>query len=247
MDYDTAMRLKYKKVLLKLSGEVLKGKKKTGLDWFAVSDLAGEIAEVRNSGVALAITLGGGNLFRGRKEIKAGRDRITADRMGMLSTVINALALKDMLAGQNIEAKVLTATRMEEYAEYYLVDRAREYLAEGKVLIFAGGLGHPYFSTDTTAAVRALEIEAEVLLKGTKVDGIYAGDPEKEEAGEKFNRISYLEVLQKDLGIMDHAAISLCRENNMPIIVFNVTRRGNMKKIVSGESVGTTICHGEGK
>jgi len=233
--------IKWKKVLLKIGGESLAEKKGYGISFSQVGLIAEEIKEVKDLGVEIGIMVGGGNILRGGVASKEGLDRTTADYMGMLATILNALALQDTLERIGVFTRVQTAIEMQEIAEPYIRRRALRHLEKGRVVIFAGGTGNPYFTTDTAAALRALEIEAEVILKATKVEGIYSSDPLKDKKAKKFNQISYVEVLNKRLKVMDATAISLCMDNRLPIIVFNLHRRGNIKRIVLGEKVGTMV------
>lgn len=233
--------IKWKKVLLKIGGESLAGKKGYGISFSQVGLIAEEIKEVKDLGVEIGIIVGGGNILRGGVASKKGIDRTTADYMGMLATILNALALQDTLERIGVFTRVQTAIEMQEIAEPYIRRRALRHLEKGRVVIFAGGTGNPYFTTDTAAALRALEIEADVILKATKVEGIYSSDPLKDKKAEKFNQISYVEVLNRRLKVMDATAISLCMDNRLPIIVFNLHKRGNIKRIVLGERVGTIV------
>ena len=232
----------YKRVLLKLSGEVLAGKAGFGLDLEEVQKIARNVAEVARSGLEVALVVGGGNIFRGIQAVDKGFERAQADNMGMLATVINALALQDALERLGVATRVQTAIEMRELAEPFIRRRALSHLEKGRVVIFAAGTGSPYFSTDTAAALRAAEIGADCVLKGTKVDGIYDRDPVRHPEARRFSRITYLEALQGQLKIMDAAAFSLCMENGIPIIVFDIHGEGNLKKLlVDGEDVGTLV------
>ena len=231
----------YKRVLLKLSGEALMGDQPYGIDPAVATQIAREISEIQQLGVQTGIVIGGGNLFRGLAASARGMDRATADYMGMLATVINALALQDALEHQNVLTRVATAIEMRAVAEPFIRRRAVRHLEKGRVVIFAAGTGNPYFTTDTAAALRAMEMRAEVLLKATKVDGIYAADPVTHPHAERYDRISYLQVLERGLQVMDATAISLCMDNKLPIVVFNLTRPGNMRRAIAGEAVGTTV------
>ncbi len=239
------MALKYKRVLLKLSGEALQGEKSYGIDPEFLRKLAKEIKEVANLGVQVAIVIGGGNIFRGVSGATQGMDRATADYMGMLATVINALALQDALEKEGLHTRVLTAIEMREIAEPYIRRRAIRHLEKGRVVIFGAGTGNPFFTTDTAAALRAAEINADVLLKATKVDGIYTADPLKDKNAKKLDKLSYKDVITNGIKVMDSAAVSLCMENNIPIVVFDVRKPGNLKRVVSGEEVGSLV-EGEG-
>jgi len=234
-------KAKYKRILLKLSGEAFHGKQKFGISLDVLDNISEEISEVHSLGIETAIVIGGGNIFRGIGSAAKGMDRSTADYMGMLATVINALALQDSLERKGILTRVQTALEINRVAESYIKRRAIRHLEKGRVVIFAGGTGNPFFTTDTAATLRALEIGAEVILKATKVDGVYDKDPIKYEDASKFKRLNYMEVLNKQLKIMDATAISLCMQGNIPIIVFNFFDYGNVKKIVMGEEVGTTV------
>ena len=206
-----------------------------------LSDYAEEIAEIVKSGVQVGIVIGGGNIFRGLSGAAKGFDRVKGDQMGMLATVINSLALNSALVNQGIKSKVLTAIRMEPVGEYYSKDKAVEALENGEVVIISGGTGNPYFTTDTASALRGIEIEAEVMLKGTRVDGIYTADPEKDKTATKFDKISFDEIYNRNLRIMDLTATTLCKENNLPIYVFNMDQKGNLQKVMSGEDLGTLV------
>jgi len=231
----------YRRVLLKLSGEALMGAQQFGVDPAIVTRIARDVGEIQELGVQTAIVIGGGNIFRGLAASVRGMDRATADYMGMLATVINGLALQDALEQQNIMTRVVTAIEMRAVAEPFIRRRAIRHLEKGRVVIFAAGTGNPYFTTDTAAALRAMEIKAEVILKGTKVNGVYSADPALDSAATKYESISYLQVLEKQLKVMDSTAISLCMDNELPIIVFNLLEPGNIRRVVVGESVGTTV------
>jgi uridylate kinase len=232
---------KYKRVLLKLSGEALMGAQSFGIDPEVVLRIAAEIKDVHHLGVETAIVIGGGNIFRGLAASEKGFDRVTADHMGMLATVINALALQDALEKMDVYTRVQSAIEMREVAEMFIRRRAIRHLEKGRVVIFAAGTGNPYFSTDTTAALRAMEIKAEVILKATKVDGIYDADPVKVANAQLFPQISYIDVLTRGLGVMDTTAISLCMDNRVPIIVFNIRTGGNIRRVVLGEKIGSLV------
>ncbi len=236
---------KYRRVVLKLSGEALAGSQGYGIDPEVVSAIAAEVREVQSRGVEVAIVVGGGNIWRGVAGSAKGMDRATADYMGMLATVINALALQDALEKLGVATRVQTAIEMREVAEPYIRRRAIRHLEKGRVVIFAGGTGNPFFSTDTTAALRAAEIEAEVILMAKKVDGVYDSDPRLNPDAKLYEELSYLEVLNKGLAVMDSTATSLCMETKIPIIVFNISRKGNILKAVMGEKIGTLVG-GEG-
>jgi uridylate kinase len=235
-------KLAYNRVLIKLSGEALLGEKtSSGIDRDFIEYLAGEIKDVYSLGVQISATVGGGNIFRGISDKAAGMDRVTADHMGMLATVINALALQDALERNGVDTRVLSAIEMREVAEPFIRRRAIRHLEKKRVVIFAGGTGNPYFSTDTAAALRAMEVKAEIILKATKVDGIYDSDPMKNKKAKKFDNLTYFEVLQKGLRVMDTTAISLCMENGLPIIVYDLKRSGNLRRILTGEKLGTIV------
>ena len=231
----------YKRILLKLSGEALAADQGFGVDNDRIHEIAAELKEVQQLGVEIAIVVGGGNFFRGVAEQAREMDRVSADHMGMLATVINALALQDALEKQDIHTRVMSAIEMNQVAEPFIRRRAMRHLEKGRVVVFAAGTGNPYFSTDTAASLRAMEIKADAILKATKVDGIYDADPMKVLDATKFEQISYLEVLKQGLRVMDATAISLCRENNLPIVIFNLNIRGNIKRVVMGERVGSLV------
>ena len=231
----------YKRVLLKLSGEALMGTQQFGVDPTVTTRIARDVGEIQGLGVQTAIVIGGGNIFRGLAASVRGMDRATADYMGMLATVINGLALQDALERQNVLTRVVTAIEMRAVAEPFIRRRAIRHLEKGRVVIFAAGTGNPYFTTDTAAALRAMEIKAEVILKGTKVAGVYTADPILDPDATKYSSISYLQVLEKQLKVMDATAISLCMDNNLPIVVFNLLEPGNIRRVVLGEAVGTTV------
>ncbi len=231
----------YKRILLKLSGEALMGERGYGIDPEMITRIAGEIREVHALGVEVAIVVGGGNIFRGVALSAKGMDRASADYMGMLATVMNSLALQDALEKQNVFTRVMTAIEMHQVAEPFIRRRAIRHVEKGRVVIFAAGTGNPYFTTDSAAALRALEIRADAILKGTKVDGIYTADPTKDATATMFDRLTYMDVIQRDLKVMDTSAISLCRERNVPIHVFNLYRAGNIARVVTGEKIGTIV------
>jgi uridylate kinase len=231
----------YNRILLKLSGEALMGDRQFGVDPGVATRIASDVAEIRGLGVETAIVIGGGNIFRGLAASARGMDRATADYMGMLATVINALALQDALEQHGVLTRVVTAIEMRAVAEPFIRRRAIRHLEKGRVVIFAAGTGNPYFTTDTAAALRAMEIKAEVILKGTKVDGIYTADPMLDPQATKYPSISYLQVLERRLQVMDATAISLCMDNKLPIVVFNLREAGNVRKVVLGEPIGTTV------
>ena len=232
---------KYKRVLLKLSGEALMGDTGYGIDPKVVEELAVQIKEIVNDGIELAITVGGGNIFRGMAGSAEGMDRAQADYIGMLATCMNALALQDAFERHDIRARVMSAIEMRQVSEPYIRRRAIRHLEKGRVVIFAAGTGNPYFTTDTTAALRACEIDAECLMKATKVDGVYDSDPKTNPDAKRFDEISYLEVLSRELHVMDSTATSLCMDNHLPMLVFNLMVPGNIARALKGENVGTTI------
>lgn len=232
---------KYKRCILKVSGESLAGQAGFGIDPVTLDEIAAEIAEINHLGVQVAIVCGGGNIWRGLKGAKGGMDRATADYMGMLATVINALALQDAIEKCNVPCRVQTAIPMPQVAEPYIRLRAERHLEKGRVVILAAGLGNPYFSTDTAASLRAAELGAEAILMAKKVDGVYDDDPKTNPSAHKFQHLSYLDVLNKELKVMDSTAASLCKDNHIPIIVFNITVPGNMLKAVMGENIGTIL------
>jgi uridylate kinase len=231
----------YKRVLLKLSGEALMGAQNYGIDPAVASQIAKDIADIQSMGVETAIVIGGGNIFRGLAASARGMDRATADYMGMLATVINALALQDALEQQGVVTRVVTAIEMRAVAEPFIRRRSIRHLEKGRVVVFGGGTGNPYFSTDTAAALRAMEIKADVILKATKVDGIYTADPMLEPSATRFDHISYLQVLEQGLKVMDATAISLCMDNRLPIVVFNLRTPGNIRRAIAGEPVGSLV------
>ena len=231
----------YRRVLVKLSGEALMGSQNFGIDRVVAAQIAGEVAEIRAIGVELAIVIGGGNIFRGVKASAVGMDRAQADYMGMLATVINALALQDALEQAGVHTRVVTAIEMRAVAEPFIRRRAIRHIEKGRVVLFAAGTGNPYFTTDTAAALRAMEIKAEVILKATKVDGIYTADPVTDPGATKFDTLSYLDVLDRRLKVMDATAVSLCMDNKLPIVVFNLREPGNMRRAILGEPIGTTV------
>lgn len=235
------MGIPYRRILLKLSGEALMGNLGYGIDPTIVQEIAAEVAEVVNSGVQVAIVVGGGNIFRGVKASAAGMDRATADYIGMIATVMNALTLQDALERIEVQTRVQTAIAMQEVAEPYIRRRAIRHLEKGRVVIFGAGSGNPFFTTDTTAALRAAEIDAEVIFKATKVDGIYDSDPHKNPNAKRYQTLNYVHVLAQDLRVMDSTAIALCKENNIPILVFDLSVRGNIRRAVTGESIGTLV------
>jgi len=234
-------KMKYKRILLKLSGEALMGDKQFGIDSIILKEYAKEIKEIKDLGIEIAIVIGGGNIFRGMSGATSGIDRVQGDYMGMLATVINSMALQGALESEGINTRLQTAIKMEQIAEPFIKRRAVRHLEKGRVVIFGAGTGNPYFTTDTAATLRAIEINADVILKGTRVDGIYNLDPEKHSDAIKFNSISFEEVYEKGLKVMDMTAFTLSQENKLPIIVFDMNKKGNLKRIVEGENVGTLV------
>ena len=235
------MQLKYKRILLKLSGESLMGNQKFGIEPDMLAHYAKQIRELHDMGVEVAVVIGGGNIFRGMNAEKSGIEKMTGDSMGMLATVINGLALQSACEAQGLFTRVLTALEMNTVAEPYIRRRAIRHLEKGRIIILAAGTGHPFFTTDTAAALRAGEIGAEVILKGTRVDGIYTADPEKDPTATKFDEVSYAKALALNLQVMDMTAFALCRENNTPIIVFDINNPDNLRRIVQGENIGTLV------
>ncbi|MGB4400997.1 MAG: UMP kinase [Daejeonella sp.] len=233
--------MNYKRILLKLSGESLMGEKQYGIDIDRVAQYAKDINEVHAQGVEIAIVIGGGNIYRGLSAEKAGMDRVQADYMGMLATVINSMALQDALEKTGVKTRLLTAIKMEQICEPFIRRRAVRHLEKGRIVIFGAGTGNPYFTTDTAASLRAVEINADVVMKGTRVDGIYTADPLKDPTATRFDEISFTDVYEKSLNVMDMTAITLCQENNLPIIVFDMNKPGNFKKIANGEPIGTLV------
>jgi len=231
----------YKRVLLKLSGEALMGSQKFGIDPEMLKRYSVEIKSVNDLGVQIGIVIGGGNIFRGVSNSSSGIDKVTGDHMGMLATIINALALQSALEHEGVMTRLMSAIRMETIAEPFIRRRAVRHLEKGRIVIFGAGTGNPYFTTDTAASLRAVEIEADVIIKGTRVDGVYDSDPERNPSALRFSEISYLDVLKKDLKVMDMTAITLCRENKLPILVFNMNKQGNFKRLILGEPVGTRV------
>jgi uridylate kinase len=234
-------RIPYKRILLKISGEVLTGEGGFGIDPSVIRQIAGEIKEVKTLGVEIAIVIGGGNIFRGMAASSRGMDRVSADHMGMLATILNGIALQDALEKMGVKTRLQTAIEMRELAEPFIRRRAIRHLEKGRVVIFAGGTGNPYFTTDTTASLRAMEIGAEVILKATKVDGVYDADPMVNPRARKYDELTYLDVLKKQLKVMDATAISLCMDHQIPIIVFNLKKKGNIRRVILGEKVGTKV------
>lgn len=237
----TKQKPKYKRVLLKLSGEALAGDQGYGIDPQVISAIAAEVKDVVAAGTELALVIGGGNIFRGVAASSKGMDRASADYMGMLATVINSLALQDALEKVGVITRVQSAIAMQEVAEPYIRRRAVRHLEKGRVVIFAAGTGNPYFTTDTAASLRAMEINANVILKGTKVDGVYSADPKKDPTAVKYSSLSYIDVLKKGLQVMDATATSLCMDNKLPIVVFDITSPGNVMRVVNGEEIGTIV------
>jgi len=233
--------MQYKRILLKLSGESLMGEQGYGIDAQRLNDYAEQVAEIAAMGVEIGIVIGGGNIFRGLSGASKGFDRYKGDQMGMLATVINGLALASALNAMGTKARVLTAIRMEPVGEYYSKPRAMEALSAGEVVILAAGTGNPYFTTDTGSSLRGIEIEADVMLKGTRVDGVYTADPEKDPQAVKYDKISFDEVYKQGLKIMDLTATAMCKENKLPVLVFNMDRKGNLKKVLMGEGIGTLV------
>ena len=233
--------MSYKRILLKLSGEALMGDRQHGIDPKRLSEYAEEIKKIVEKGVEVAIVIGGGNIFRGVAGASNGIDRVQGDYMGMLATAINGLALQSAIEAVDVKTRLLTAIKMEQVAEPFIKRRAVRHLEKGRVVIFGCGTGNPYFTTDTAAVLRAIEIDAEVILKGTRVDGIYNADPEKDPAAVKYDNITYMDVMNKGLKIMDMTAFALSHENDLPIVVFDMNTQGNLEKVVSGESIGTKV------
>jgi uridylate kinase len=235
------MPVKYKRILLKLSGEALMGEKQFGIDNDRLAQYASEIKEIHELGVEIAIVIGGGNIFRGLQAAEGGMERTQGDYMGMLATVINGMALQSALEVTNIKTRLMSAIKMEQIAESFIRRRAVRHLEKGRIVIFGAGTGNPYFTTDSAASLRAIEIEADVILKGTRVDGIYTADPEKDSTATKYSSITFNEVYEKGLNVMDLTAFTLCNENKLPIVVFNMNSPGNLRRLVEGENVGTLV------
>jgi len=233
--------MKYKRILLKLSGESLMGDKQFGIDNARLAEYAKDIKDIHDSGVQVAIVIGGGNIFRGVQAEQGGMDRTHGDYMGMLATMINSMALQAALEQLGVNTRLQSAIKMEQIAEPFIRRRAIRHLEKGRVVIFGAGTGNPFFTTDTAASLRAIEIDADVILKGTRVDGIYTADPEKDPSAVKYDRISFTEVYEKGLNVMDMTAFTLCNENKLPIIVFDMNKKGNLRKVVTGESLGTLV------
>jgi len=235
---------RYRRILLKLSGEALGGQRDEGIDFEVVRKVASQVKRVRDMGVEIALVVGGGNIFRGRAIAERGFDRATGDYMGMLGTVINALALQDGLEKLGLPARTMSAIQMNQVAEPYIRRRAVRHLEKGRVVLLAGGNGNPYFTTDTTAALRAVELEAEVVMKATKVDGVYTADPFRDPTATKFQRLDYMEVLNRGIDVMDNTALTLCMDNGVPIVVFDMLKEGNMERVVCGDPIGTLVATG---
>ena len=238
---NTMQTLKYKRILLKLSGESLMGKKGFGIDPEVLNFFADEIISIHKLGVQIGVVIGGGNIFRGLNASDQGIGRVTGDQMGMLATLINSLALQNSIELKGTYSRLMSSIKMDEIAEPYIRRRAIRHLEKGRVVIFGAGTGHPYFSTDTAASLRAVEMEADVIIKGTRVDGIFDADPEKVSGALKFDSISYIDILKKNLRVMDMTAISLCQENKLPLVVFNMDKPGNLTALIKGENVGTVV------
>jgi uridylate kinase len=236
--------LKYKRVILKVTGEILAGEQKYGIDAGMVRAFAEEIREVQALGCEMALVIGGGNIFRGLPASEQGMERACADTIGMLATVMNSLALQDALEKIGVSTRLMSAVEMRQVAESYIRRRATSHLEQGRVVLLAGGTGNPYFTTDTAAGLRAMEIGAEVILKATKVDGVYDADPLKHSGAKMYRELTYIEVLNKELKVMDSTAISLCMDNQLPIVVFNIMKKGNIKRVVCGERIGTLVSEG---
>jgi uridylate kinase len=245
--YPLAPGVKYRRILLKLSGEALMGEQGFGIEGATLSQIADELIDIHSLGVEVGIVIGGGNIFRGLAASSRGMDRASADYMGMLATVINSLALQDALESRGSRTRVLSALEMERLAEPYIRRRAIRHLEKGRLVIFAAGTGNPFFTTDTAASLRAMEIGAEIVMKATRVDGVYDKDPHKHKDARMFRRLSYLDVLNRNLAVMDSTAISLCRDNNLPILVFNMTKPGNIRRVVLGEPLGTMVLDERGE
>tara|TARA_B100000609_G_scaffold186436_1_gene171127 strand:- start:213 stop:920 length:708 start_codon:yes stop_codon:yes gene_type:complete len=233
--------MKYNRILLKLSGEALMGDQQYGIDSSRLADYASEIKQIVEKGTQVAVVIGGGNIYRGIQSEGAGFDRVQGDYMGMLATIINGMALQSALESIDVQTRLLTAIRMEQIAEPYIRRKATRHLCKNRVVIFGGGTGNPYFTTDTAATLRAIEIEADIILKGTRVDGIFTADPEKDKTASMYETISFDEVFQKELNVMDLTAFTLCKENNLPIKVFNMNTKGNLQKVCQGNNVGTLV------
>ncbi|TAN07304.1 MAG: UMP kinase [Rhodanobacteraceae bacterium] len=237
-----ATKLKYKRIVLKLSGEALMGSASYGIDPVVISRMADEILEVRAAGVEIGVVIGGGNIFRGAGLAEAGMDRVTGDHMGMLATVMNALAMQDALEKRGGFARVMSAIQIHDVCEDFIRRRAIRHLEKGRIVLFAGGIGNPFFTTDSAAALRAIEVGADLLLKATKVDGVYSEDPKQRKDAQRFEHVSYVEVIARNLKVMDTAAIALCRDHGLPLRIYDMTCAGNLMRILHGESVGTLVC-----
>jgi len=231
----------YRRIILKLSGDILKGDSDSGIDFDTVRRITSEIAETHKEGIDVAVVVGGGNLIRGAEAAKSGLDRITADNMGMLSTVINAMALQNALEILNVETRIMSAINIAELVEPFIRRRAIRHLEKGRVVIFAAGTGNPFFTTDTAAALRAEQIDADIILKGTKVDGVYDDDPQLSKDAVKYDMVDFMEVIRRGLRVMDLTAITFCRDYNIPILVFNIMEPGNLNRIISGQTIGTLV------
>ena len=236
------MPAKYKRIILKLSGESLMGKQNYGIDSEVLETISYELLSISKLGIEIGIVIGGGNIYRGLSAQEQGVDRVTGDQMGMLATVINSLAIQNSLEKRGIYTRVQSAIKMDEIAEPFILRKALRHIEKKRVVIFSSGTGSPYFTTDTAAALRAIEIKADIIIKGTRVNGVYDSDPEKNPKAKMFKKLSYLDVLEKDLRVMDLTAITLCQENGLPIKVFNMNIKGNLKKLVMGENIGTLVC-----
>jgi len=234
---------KFKRILLKLSGEALMGNQQFGIDMQRMLQYCQEISSIAEKGVEVAVVIGGGNIYRGMQAAESGIDRVQGDHMGMLATMINGLALQSGMESLGLKTRLLSAIKMEQIAEPFIRRRAIRHLEKGRIVIFGAGTGNPYFTTDTAASLRAIEIEADVILKGTRVDGIYTADPEKDKSAKRFDKLTFNEVIQKNLNVMDMTAFTLCRENNLPIIVFDMNKQGNLKRVILGEEVGTLVAN----
>jgi len=245
--FPLAPGVKYRRILLKLSGEALMGNQGFGIDGLTLSQIADELIDIHSLGIEVGVVIGGGNIFRGLAASSRGMDRASADYMGMLATVINSLALQDALESRGLRTRVLSALEMERVAEPYIRRRAIRHLEKGRLVIFGAGTGNPFFTTDTAASLRAMEIGAEIVMKATRVDGVYDKDPHKHKDARMYRRVSYLDVLNKNLAVMDSTAISLCRDNNLPILVFNMTKPGNIRRVVLGEPLGTMVLDERGE
>jgi len=245
--FPLAPGVKYRRILLKLSGEALMGNQGFGIDGLTLSQIADELIDIHSLGVEVGVVIGGGNIFRGLAASSRGMDRASADYMGMLATVINSLALQDALESRGLRTRVLSALEMERLAEPYIRRRAIRHLEKGRLVIFGAGTGNPFFTTDTAASLRAMEIGAEIVMKATRVDGVYDKDPHKHKDARMYRRVSYLDVLNRNMAVMDSTAISLCRDNNLPILVFNMTKPGNIRRVVLGEPLGTMVLDERGE